>query len=90
MKKDLILILLSGCILYWSSSIYALETSGYFRSGVVQPEQDASFKLPGARTKYRLGNECDTYLEVGHDQVLPLVSSLRVLNKASLALQYSK
>ena len=44
--------------------VFALEHSGYFRSGVSSPAAAACFQLAAARSKYRLGNECDSYLEV--------------------------
>lgn len=37
---------------------------GYFRIGSNFDNQASCFKLPGARTKYRLGNECDHYGEM--------------------------
>lgn len=51
----------------------ALDTSGYIRAGSGGSSAgggQACFKLPGAGTKYRLGNECDTYGELGLSQVL--------------------
>lgn len=49
-------------------NVQALEHSGYFRSGAASPVQNGCFHLPGARTKYRLGNECDSYLELALKQ----------------------
>ena len=43
-------------------------TKGYFRIGAGLSDNDASqatFKAPGAGAKYRLGNENDTYFEIG-------------------------
>ncbi|WP_323166815.1 carbohydrate porin, partial [Pseudomonas bubulae] len=45
----------------------ALEFAGYLRSGAGTstgsgPQQ--CFQLPGAQTKYRLGNECEQYAEL--------------------------
>ena len=40
----------------------ALEFSGYLRSGVsnsLNGGKQSCFKLPGAESKYRLGNECE-------------------------------
>jgi maltoporin len=43
-------------------------SSGYFRAGPGISEgggPQTAFQAPGARTKYRLGNEADTYFEAG-------------------------
>jgi maltoporin len=48
-------------------------SNGYFRGGVGFSEGGGSqtaFQLPGARSKYRLGNEADTYLEAGVGQIM--------------------
>lgn len=48
-------------------SAFALETSGYLRTGFNTGTDDtgnACFKLPGAKSKYRFGNECEQYAEV--------------------------
>ena len=50
----------------------ALEFSGYMRSGVGESSASGSqscFQLPGAPSKYRLGNECEQYaeLDLRHD-----------------------
>lgn len=45
----------------------ALEFSGYLRSGVggsTSGGTQSCFQLPGAQTKYRLGNECEQYSEL--------------------------
>ncbi len=44
------------------------ETFGYLRTGIGWGDdggRQTCFQLPGARTKYRLGNECETYGEFG-------------------------
>lgn len=49
----------------------ALDFSGYLRVGAGTTGQgvgDGCFSLPGAGLKYRLGNECDTYGEIGISQ----------------------
>ena len=56
-----------------STSAFALEFHGYLRSGsgVTGGGGDQTcFQLPGAYTKYRLGNECSTYGEAQFDQNL--------------------
>nr|WP_244309064.1 carbohydrate porin [Pseudomonas duriflava] len=50
----------------------ALEYEGYIRSGAgisTGSESQSCFKLPGASSKYRLGNECEQLAELGayHD-----------------------
>ncbi|UMA67120.1 carbohydrate porin (plasmid) [Roseivivax marinus] len=57
------------------ANIYAAETVrvnsfGYLRAGVGWRgggDAQRCFQLPGARTKYRLGNECEIYVEPGLD-----------------------
>lgn len=47
-------------------SAQALEFSGYFRTGVgdsTEGGRQSCFQLPGAQSKYRLGNECEQYFE---------------------------
>ena len=51
----------------------AFEFHGYLRSGVGTSNEkgpQVCFQLPGAYAKYRLGNECETYAELGFDQNL--------------------
>ncbi|MCP1674883.1 maltoporin [Natronocella acetinitrilica] len=46
----------------------AIDFSGYLRSGVGGNSEGGAqecFALPGASSKYRLGNECETYAEIG-------------------------
>lgn len=48
-------------------SAQALEFSGYMRSGVgnsLNGGKQSCFQLPGAESKYRLGNECEQYAEL--------------------------
>ena len=45
----------------------AVEFSGYLRSGVGGADTGGTqqcFQLPGAQSKYRLGNECEQYIEL--------------------------
>ncbi|MCC9596947.1 MULTISPECIES: carbohydrate porin [unclassified Rubrivivax] len=60
-----------------SGSAFALDFNGYLRSGGGSNSEDGGqvcFALPGTPgltgTKYRLGNECDTYAELGFTQEL--------------------
>lgn len=57
----------------FSTGASALEYHGYIRSGAGRTVSGAEgnqqcFQLPGAYTKYRLGNECETYGELQLDQ----------------------
>ena len=52
--------------------VQALEFTGYVRSGVGSADGNGTqscFQLPGAQSKYRLGNECEQYseLDLRHD-----------------------
>ena len=57
----------------FSTGASALEYHGYIRAGAGATVSGADgnqacFQLPGAYTKYRLGNECETYGELQLDQ----------------------
>jgi maltoporin len=50
-----------------AGSASALETNGYVRAGMgttTEGDDLKCFKLAGAETKYRLGNECEQYAEL--------------------------
>lgn len=50
-----------------STPLLAMDFHGYFRSGIgltVGGGDQACFQAKGAPSKYRLGNECDTYGEI--------------------------
>ena len=50
---------------------HAVDFHGYLRSGVgttVGGGDQACFQAAGAPAKYRLGNECETYAEIGLGQ----------------------
>lgn len=50
--------------LTFSTPLLAMDFHGYFRSGAGSNSNGGDqvcYKLPGAQTKYRLGNECETY-----------------------------
>ncbi|MCO8171712.1 carbohydrate porin [Pseudomonas sp. 21LCFQ02] len=72
----------------------ALEFNGYLRSGIggaTSGGTQSCFQLPGAPTKYRLGNECEQYAEFGvrHDlATLDDGSVLSVEGMAALQNQY--
>ncbi|MEW9899556.1 carbohydrate porin [Chitinivorax sp. PXF-14] len=53
-----------------AASAAPVDFHGYMRSGVGSSNKDGKqtcFQLPGAYAKYRLGNECETYGELGFD-----------------------
>ena len=57
---------LAAAVLLSSESVHA-DVDGYLRVPAVYQSQSggaACFKLPGAETKYRLGNECEIYGEL--------------------------
>jgi maltoporin len=69
---SLTLATVTGMIGYGAPAL-ALDTSGYFRAGQgsdLDGAGQACFKLAGAGSKYRLGNECEVYGEVLFSQNL--------------------
>src|SRR3569623_1048203 len=57
----------AAAVLLSSECLHAAAIDGYLRVPAVYQSQSggaASFKLPGAETKYRLGNECEIYGEL--------------------------
>ena len=77
-------------------SASALEFAGYLRSGVgnsLNGGKQSCFKLPGAESKYRLGNECEQYAELELRQDVYSFddgSVLSVDGMASLYNQYNR
>jgi maltoporin len=72
-RKAIKLAPIAAALALTCGSASALEFSGYLRSGGGTNSKDGSqvcFQLPGAYTKYRLGNECETYAEIGLGQNL--------------------
>lgn len=66
------ILIVSTCVLAASvqaqENTFNVETDGYFRFGLglsAQGDRQTCFQLPGARAKYRLGNECESYGEFG-------------------------
>jgi len=58
-----------GCLMLPSAQ--ALETDGYFRTGLGASsgsDSQSCFQLEGALSKYRLGNECEQLAEIGMKQ----------------------
>ncbi|OPA84887.1 maltoporin [Pseudomonas fluorescens] len=72
---------------------HALEFAGYLRSGTGTstgsgPQQ--CFQLPGAQTKYRLGNECEQYAELELRQDVFTLDDGSVLSVDAMASLYNK
>ncbi|WP_090943663.1 maltoporin [Azotobacter beijerinckii] len=66
MKK--ILLSISCACLIAPLSVQAWQFKGYYRMGVGGSSKGSTqscFQLPGAPSKYRLGNECEQYIELG-------------------------
>lgn len=71
----------------------ALEFSGYLRSGVgnsLNGGKQSCFKLPGAETKYRLGNECEQYAELELRQDILTLDDGSVLSVDGMASFYNQ
>jgi len=71
----------------------ALEFSGYLRSGVgnsLNGGKQSCFKLPGAESKYRLGNECEQYAELELRQDLYTLDDGSVLSVDGMASFYNQ
>ncbi|WP_373878266.1 carbohydrate porin, partial [Azotobacter vinelandii] len=74
--------------------VQALDFSGYSRIGLAGSDEGGTqscFRLPGAPSKYRLGNECEEYAELIFDQGLLDLgdgSSLGLHTMAQLYNQY--
>lgn len=68
--------------------VQALEFTGYMRSGAGGAENGGSqscFQLPGAQSKYRLGNECEQYIELDLRQDLLTLDDGSVLSVEGMA-----
>lgn len=69
-KLSAIAAAVAAATLSTAASAAAVDFHGYMRSGVgasSEGGQQTCFKLAGALTKYRLGNECETYSELAFD-----------------------
>ncbi|MFK3817721.1 maltoporin [Pseudomonas sp. NPDC089407] len=72
---------------------YATNFSGYFRTGVGNSSQggkQSCFQLPGAGSKYRLGNECEQYLELDLRQDLLKLDDGSVVSVEGMAQFYNE
>ena len=75
MKTTIKLGLIASCLTA-PFAAQALEFAGYLRSGAgtsTGSGKQQCFQLPGAQSKYRLGNECEQYAEL--ELRLPLADS---------------
>jgi len=71
----------------------ALEFAGYLRSGIggsTSGGQQSCFQLPGAPSKYRLGNECEQYAELELRQDLLTLDDGSVLSVDAMASLYNR
>lgn len=71
----------------------ALEFTGYVRSGIGESTASGSqacFQLPGAPSKYRLGNECEQYAELGLTQDLATLDDGSVVSVTGMAALYNE
>ena len=83
----------AGFCLALPSASEALEFGGYLRSGVgtsVNSSGQSCFQLPGAQTKYRLGNECEQYGELELRQDLYTLDDGSVLSVDGMASLYNR
>ncbi|MGM3388164.1 carbohydrate porin [Stutzerimonas stutzeri] len=74
-------------------TVQALDFNGYVRSGIGESsasDSQACFQLPGAPSKFRLGNECEQYAELGLRQDLFTLSDGSVLSLEGMAALYNE
>ena len=83
----------AGLCLALPQTSSALEFGGYLRSGVGNATKGGSqscFQLPGAQTKYRLGNECEQYGELELRQDLYTLDDGSVLSVDGMVSLYNR
>ncbi|HJU49840.1 MAG TPA: carbohydrate porin, partial [Pseudogulbenkiania sp.] len=80
--------LLAGAI----APAQAFDFHGYVRAGVGSSDGDsqACFKLAGAQSKYRLGNECEIYSELTGEQDLVQFDNGMKLSGLAMASLYNE
>ncbi len=74
-------------------AVHALDFNGYVRSGIGESSASGSqacFQLPGAPSKFRLGNECEQYAELGLRQDLLTLDDGSVLSVEGMAALYNQ
>ena len=92
MKTTIKLGLVASC-LSLPFGAQALEFAGYLRSGAgtsTGSGKQQCFQLPGAQSKYRLGNECEQYAELELRQDLLTLDDGSVLSVDAMASLYNK
>ncbi|MGH8353926.1 MAG: maltoporin [Pseudomonas sp.] len=70
-----------------------MEFTGYVRSGIGGSSEggtQACFQLPGAQSKYRLGNECEQYIELDLRQDLLKLDDGSLLSVEGMAQLYNE
>lgn len=75
-----------------SAASEAVQFSGYMRSGVggaTSGGTQSCFQLPGAPSKYRLGNECEQYIELGLRQDVLTLDDGSVVSLEGMAQLYN-
>jgi len=62
---------------------YSIGTSGYGRiqNSFQEGKENVCFQAPGAGSKYRLGNECETWFEPALFQNIALENGIQIYNK---------
>ncbi len=91
MKKGLWALPCALAMFPWSAQ--ALEFSGYTRNGIgtsVNSSGQQCFQLQGAKSKYRLGNECEQYTELDLRQDLFTLDDGSVLSVEGMAQLYNQ
>ncbi|MGC8101816.1 maltoporin [Metapseudomonas otitidis] len=82
------------CTLFAASGLaQAVEFSGYVRSGAGGSSEGGAqscFQLPGAQSKYRLGNECEQYMELDLRQDLLKLDDGSVVSVEGMAQLYNQ
>jgi maltoporin len=82
------MLLIAGLL---SSQLAAVENTtgslGYFRlqTSLQDGKEQTCFKAPGAGSKYRLGNECETWAELGAYQDLRFDNGINIHNQVRAA-----
>ena len=92
MKTTIKLGLIASCLTV-PFGAQALEFAGYLRSGAgtsTGSGKQQCFQLPGAQTKYRLGNECEQYAELELRQDLLTLDDGSVFSVDAMASLYNK
>jgi maltoporin len=93
MEFNLRINFISAVILFAPFMVNALEFTGYVRSGIAGSGNGGTqscYQLPGAQSKYRLGNECEQYAELDLRQDLLTLDDGSVFSVESMAQLFNK